>query len=145
MIFILIKTYLSLGSNVGDPFETLNWAISQLKQLPDSQFIQASQFRMTKPVGFLDQPDILNAVVELDTLLSPLILLEKVLALELERQRERTIRFGPRTLDIDILLYGDKIINEPNLIIPHPRMWERDFVLVPLYEIAPNVKPFGRN
>lgn len=141
----MIKTYLGLGSNLDNPFEQLSWALEQFKKWPDSQLMQVSEFRTTKPVGFLDQADFLNAVVELETNLKPQALLERILALELERKRERTIQFGPRTLDIDILLYGDKIIHEPNLIIPHPRMWERDFVLVPLYEIAPHLKHLRRN
>ena len=136
----LIKVYLALGSNVDDPVMQLNWALERLRNLPNTQFRQVSQFRMTKPVGFLEQPDILNAVVELDTYLSARALLSEVLALEKERKRERSIKNGPRTLDIDILLYGEESINEPDLIIPHPRMWERDFVLIPLYEIAPHLK-----
>lgn len=133
----MIKTYLALGSNLENPKKQLKWAVEKLKALPDSQVIQVSSFIQTKPVGFIDQPDILNAVVELDTQLSPYALLAAVLDLEVQRKRKRIIRNGPRTLDIDILLYGDLVLNEPDLIIPHPRMWERDFVLLPLYEIAP--------
>lgn len=131
---------MALGSNVGDVYGHLNWAIHQLKELPNSQLTKISQFRLTKPVGFLEQPDILNAVVELETNLSPHSLLEAVLTLEQERKRVRLIKNGPRTLDIDILLYGKWSIHEPHLMIPHPRMWEREFVLEPLYEIAPHLK-----
>lgn len=133
----MIKTYLALGSNLEDPQKQLEWAVENLKKLPQSKLVQVSSFITTKPVGFADQPDILNAVVELDTELSPHTLLQLVLDLEVQRKRKRIIKNGPRTLDIDILLYGDLILNDPDLIIPHPRMWERDFVLIPLYEIAP--------
>lgn len=133
----MIRTYLCLGSNLDNPKNQLEWAVEQLKKLPHSKVIHVSSLIQTKPVGLIDQPDFMNAVVALDTQLSPHQLLTYVLDLEMQRKRERTIRNGPRTLDIDILLYGDCFLNEPDLIIPHPRMWERDFVLIPLYEIAP--------
>ncbi len=133
----MIKTYLALGSNVDDPQKQLEWAVAQLNALPQSQVIQVSSFIHTKPVGFAQQPDILNAVLELDTQLPPHTLLALVLDLEIQRKRKRIIKNGPRTLDIDILLYGDLVLNDPDLMIPHPRMWERDFVLIPLYAIAP--------
>lgn len=134
------RVYLGLGSNVDDPVAQLNWAIEKLRQLPHTHFKQSSQFRWTKPIGFSAQPDILNAVVELQTTLSARELLNATSLLENARKRVRSIPNGPRTLDIDILLYGEECINEPDLIIPHPRMWEREFVLTPLYEIAPHLK-----
>lgn len=138
----MIKAYLALGSNLDDPMAQLLWAIDRIKNLPHTTFIKSSQFRLTKPVGYENQPDILNAVIEIDTDLSAHELLFAVLDLEKQRHRIRTIKNGPRTLDIDILLYGDEQINEPDLIVPHPRMWQREFVLTPLFEIAPHLKDY---
>lgn len=132
----MVTAYLALGSNLDDPHAQLLWAIEELKNLPKSHLGKVSSFRFTTPVGYTDQPDILNAVVELQTDLSPRELLTATQALESARKRMRLIKNGPRTLDIDILLYGDSQINEPDLVIPHPRMWQREFVLVPLFEIA---------
>lgn len=100
--------------------------------------MKVSSFYETEPVGYVDQPDFLNLCVEIQTELSPKAVLERGLAIEQQLHRVRKERWGPRTLDIDILLYGDQIIEEQDLTIPHPRMTERAFVLIPLQEIAPN-------
>jgi len=141
----MIKTYLALGSNLDNPYNQLQWAVKQLGVLPQSQLIKVSSFIKTKVIGYTQQPDVLNAVVELDTQLSPYKLLSHIADLEKQRKRTRLIRFGPRTLDIDILLYGDLVLNNPDLTIPHPRMWDRDFVLIPLYEIAPWLRTSALN
>ena len=102
--------------------------------------VAVSSFRETDPVGYLDQPRFLNAVAALETALEPRALLDRLLAIELELGRTREgPRFGPRTVDLDLLLYGDRVIDEPGLVVPHPRLAERRFVLEPLSELDPNL------
>ncbi|MCJ8270909.1 MAG: 2-amino-4-hydroxy-6-hydroxymethyldihydropteridine diphosphokinase [Psychrosphaera sp.] len=114
--------------------------ISQLKTLPDSQFIEASPLYHSKPMGPADQPDYINAVVAIDTQLSPLDLLDKTQKIENDHGRVRKDnRWGPRTLDLDILLYGQQSINEARLQVPHYGMREREFVLYPLYDLQPEL------
>lgn len=133
-------TYIGLGSNLNNPTEQLETAVIALQQLPLSDNFVCSSFYSTKPWGFVEQPDFVNAVVKFNTQLSPLMLLEHLHRIENQQGRVRsTEKNGPRTLDLDILLYGDLIINQPSLVIPHPRMMERDFVLHPLAEISPNL------
>ena len=135
--------YIALGANLpslaGAPAATLAAAVRRLSKL--GTIAQRSSLYSTEPVGFADQPRFLNAVVALETDLSPGTLLNKLLAIEKELGRDRTagIPNGPRTLDLDILMIGGLELNEPGLELPHPRMSERAFVLIPLVEIAPHL------
>jgi 2-amino-4-hydroxy-6-hydroxymethyldihydropteridine diphosphokinase len=126
----------NLASSAGAPEATLAAAVVRLKSL--GRVVRRSSLYSTAPVGFATQPRFVNAVVDLETELEPRELLERLQAIEQEFGRDRStgIVNGPRTLDLDILLFGDQIISEPDLVIPHPRMAERAFVLVPLNEIA---------
>ncbi|MBC5830774.1 2-amino-4-hydroxy-6-hydroxymethyldihydropteridine diphosphokinase [Vibrio metschnikovii] len=132
--------YIAVGSNLAKPILQAKQAIEALKQLPQSQFIAASSLYSSTPMGPQDQPEYINAVVVIDTQLSPLALLDCTQAIEQEQGRERKAeRWGPRTLDLDILLYGDEIIDSPRLTVPHYGMKVREFVLYPLDEIAPDL------
>ena len=132
-----------MGSNVGQRAQTLRKALDMMRQSGDITLRRVSSFIETKPVGGPEyQEDYLNAAVETETNLSPEDLLASLHAIEtaLGRDRTKQQRWGPRTCDLDILLYGHEIINTPNLTIPHPRMCERMFVLQPLAEIAPTLQ-----
>lgn len=132
--------FLSLGSNLGDRLENLRRAIARLDAHPEIDVILSSSIYLTEPVGGIQQPDFLNLVLELDTSLEPGDLHAICRDIEVElRRRAGRIAMGPRTIDLDILLYGQLILAEADLTIPHPRMMERAFVLVPLVEIAPDV------
>ncbi|HIE03190.1 MAG TPA: 2-amino-4-hydroxy-6-hydroxymethyldihydropteridine diphosphokinase [Candidatus Latescibacteria bacterium] len=131
--------YIGLGSNLGDRARYLREAIRRLKALPGTKLEAVSSFYDTAPVGVEDQPRFLNAVVKLCTELPPKRLLEGLLEIEKKLGRKRTRRWGPRTVDLDLLLYDDQVISEPELQVPHPRMHERSFVLVPLAELDPEV------
>ncbi|EKO3659027.1 2-amino-4-hydroxy-6-hydroxymethyldihydropteridine diphosphokinase [Vibrio metschnikovii] len=132
--------YIAVGSNLAKPILQAKQAIEALKQLPQSQFIAASSLYSSTPMGPQDQPEYINVVVVIDTQLSPLALLDCTQAIEQEQGRERKAeRWGPRTLDLDILLYGDEIIDSPRLTVPHYGMKVREFVLYPLDEIAPDL------
>lgn len=132
--------YIAIGSNLAEPTLQAKQAIEALKQLPQSQFIAASSLYSSTPMGPQDQPEYINAVVVIDTQLSPLALLDCTQAIEQEQGRERKAeRWGPRTLDLDILLYGDEIIDSPRLTVPHYGMKVREFVLYPLDEITPDL------
>jgi len=130
--------YLSLGSNSGERAENLEQAILRLEKL--GRIVAVSSFYETEPVGLAAQPWFLNCAVELDTEKMPRQLLTSVLDLEQQMGRRRIQKNGPRTIDIDILLFGTSIIETQNLIVPHPRLRERRFVLEPLAEIAPEVR-----
>ena len=137
--------YIALGSNLHTPREQLKRALNALAQLPQTQLMAVSSFYRSKPHGPQDQPDYLNAVVEISTALSPLALLDELQRIENEQGRVRLRRWGERTLDLDILLYGDEIIQTERLTVPHYDMHNREFVIVPLAEIAPNlVLPNGQ-
>jgi 2-amino-4-hydroxy-6-hydroxymethyldihydropteridine diphosphokinase len=135
--------YIALGSNLpspaGTPAETLDAATARLSEL--GQVTARSRYYQTEPVGYADQPPFLNAVAALETDLEPDALLERLLEIErsLGRDRSHGIPNGPRTLDLDLLLYGQQVIATSHLQVPHPRMTERSFVLVPLVEIAPGL------
>jgi len=129
--------YLSLGSNVGDRQGSLRAAIDRLSALGEVSAV--SSFYETEPVEFTDQPWFLNCVVSLATTQSPRQLLNALLVIEQSMGRRRTQQKGPRTIDLDILLYGDNCVHEPGLAIPHPALAERRFVLEPLLEIAPDL------
>jgi 2-amino-4-hydroxy-6-hydroxymethyldihydropteridine diphosphokinase len=136
--------YIALGSNLENPEVQVTEAFAALAALPHTQLRAQSSLYRTAPVGFADQPDFINAVCAIETSLSPRVLLDVLLALEISRGRARTFVNAPRTLDLDVLLYGDAQIDEPGLALPHPRMHERAFVLVPLAEIAPDCAVPGR-
>ena len=131
--------YIALGSNLHTPLEQLKRALNALAQLPQTQLMAVSSFYRSKPLGPQDQPDYLNAAVEISTALSPLALLDELQRIENEQGRVRLRRWGERTLDLDILLYGDEIIQSERLTVPHYDMHNREFVIVPLAEIAPNL------
>jgi 2-amino-4-hydroxy-6-hydroxymethyldihydropteridine diphosphokinase len=130
--------YLSLGSNVGDCAENLKTAIDHLRVL--GKVVAVSSFYETEPVEFTDQPWFLNCAVALDTRKTPSELLESILGIEQQMGRRRTQKKGPRVIDIDILLFGNLIVDDSGLTIPHPAMYERRFVLEPLAEIAPDAQ-----
>jgi 2-amino-4-hydroxy-6-hydroxymethyldihydropteridine diphosphokinase len=133
-----VLAYVGLGSNLSDPEGQVGRAMIELGGLPETELLARSALYRTAPVGPADQPDYINAVASLKTRLSPRALLEALQAIERlhGRQRDGT-RWGPRTLDLDILLYGDEYLAEPGLQIPHPEMGKRAFVLVPLADVAP--------
>jgi 2-amino-4-hydroxy-6-hydroxymethyldihydropteridine diphosphokinase len=134
----MIKVYIGLGSNLDDPQSQLKKAIIAMEMVPSTSVVKTSSFYRSKPVGPQDQPDYINAVVELDTELSASVLLDYLQGIENEQGRERKIKWGARTLDLDILLFGDEIINDDRLQIPHVEMQNRGFVLLPLNEILPD-------
>ena len=130
--------YVGVGSNLDDPLHHVRDAISGLDRLPATRLVSRSSLYRTKAVGPVEQPDFINAVVCLETLLAPRALLAELQAVEAAHGRRRDgIRWGPRPLDLDILLYGSLRLDDGGLIIPHPRITERAFVLTPLLEIAP--------
>lgn len=138
------RAYLGLGSNVGERLENLKGAVAALAEAPGVTVVAVSGVYRTEPVGREDQPEYLNAVVAIETGLTPSELLLLVNRIERSHGRKRDVRWGPRTLDIDILLFGMEEVNEADLEIPHPRMSGRRFVLVPLAELAPGaVLPDG--
>ncbi|NHQ85767.1 2-amino-4-hydroxy-6-hydroxymethyldihydropteridine diphosphokinase [Iodobacter sp. HSC-16F04] len=131
--------FIALGANLGQPVLQLQHALNLLAKLPNSQLLQQSGFYSSSAIGYTDQPDFINAVARLETSLSAAALLQAMLAIEAECGRQRTFQDAPRTLDLDLLLYGDEQIRQDHLIVPHPRMHQRAFVLRPLTEIAPEV------
>lgn len=132
-----VRSAIALGSNLGNSLKTLESAIISLAHTPEISLQARSHWYQTKAVG-PPQPDYLNGCILLTTSLKPHALLQVLLDIEKQFGRVRRERWGPRTLDLDLLLYGDRILHTPNLQIPHPRMTERAFVLVPLAEIAPD-------
>lgn len=130
--------YIALGSNLGDKKAYLDTAVSSLNEIETCKVEKVSSYLITKPYGNVEQDDFLNACLCLKTLLTPFELLNELHRIEQNAHRERIIHWGPRTLDLDILLYDDEIIGTDDLIIPHIEMHKRDFVLKPLKEIAPN-------
>jgi len=131
------RAYLGIGSNLGDRLGHLQAAVTGLAAAPGVEVVGVSSVYETAPVGGPEQPDYLNAVVAVDTACAPRELLDLAHRLEAAARRVRTVRFGPRTLDVDVLLVGDEQVHEPDLEIPHPRMAERAFVTVPLRELDP--------
>jgi 2-amino-4-hydroxy-6-hydroxymethyldihydropteridine diphosphokinase len=142
----VVRAFVGLGSNLGDRESTLRAAVGRLRGLRRTEVRAVSRFRNTEPVGYLDQPRFLNGVVELKTDLSARELLEALLMLErsLGRDRSKSPPQGPRTLDLDLLLYGDETIEEPGLTVPHPRLHVRAFVLEPLVELDPALNVPGQ-
>lgn len=132
---------IGLGSNLGDRNQNLNQAIDQIRLIPQTKLITVSRFHETDPVGGPPQGKFLNGVVMLETVLPPQDLLNAILAIETQLGRPASReKWGPRVIDLDLLSYGDQILRLPGLEIPHPRMQERPFVLIPLAEIAPEWK-----
>jgi 2-amino-4-hydroxy-6-hydroxymethyldihydropteridine diphosphokinase len=133
------RAYLGLGSNLGDRLAHLQRAVDALAAVDGIDVVAVSRVYETAPVGGPEQDDFLNAVLAVDTSLEPAALLAAAQAAEQGEQRVRTVRWGPRTLDVDILRYGDERVSTPDLEIPHPRMHERAFVLAPLHDVAPDL------
>jgi 2-amino-4-hydroxy-6-hydroxymethyldihydropteridine diphosphokinase len=138
--------YVGLGSNLGDREGTLRRAVAELGSESGVAVLRVSRFRETDPVGYLDQPRFVNAVAELETNLPPRTVLDRLLEVErrLGRQRQEGPRYGPRAIDLDLLLYGDTVLDEPGLRVPHPRLHERRFVLEPLAELDSGLVVPGR-
>lgn len=136
--------YVALGSNLGDPRQQLLDAMDALSNLPDTRLLQRSRLYRTPPWGMLEQPPFINAAVELDTALSPHALLDALLAIEQRAGRVRAERNGPRTLDLDLLHVDGVRLADPQLTLPHPRMADRAFVLLPLHDIAPTLRLSGQ-
>ncbi|AZO94820.1 2-amino-4-hydroxy-6-hydroxymethyldihydropteridine diphosphokinase [Halocella sp. SP3-1] len=134
-----VTTYIGLGSNIGNREENLNQAVDMLRNAAGIKVTAVSTYFNTAPVGYMEQPDFLNAVVEASIDFTVYELLELCRNIEKKLKRERITHWGPRTIDVDILIFGDLILEDEMLIIPHPRMHEREFVLKPLNEIAPGV------
>ena len=137
----MATAFVGIGSNLGEPEAQIAAALEQLADEEGIALVAVSSLRETEPVGYLDQPNFLNGVAQLDTELQPRELLERLLAIEsrLGRVRGEGPRFGPRTIDLDLLVYGDEIVDEPGLTVPHPRLAERLFALEPLAELAPGL------
>ena len=132
-----MKAYIGIGSNLGEREQAIRAALDALAALPDTTLTRSSSLYDTEPVGGPDQPDFLNAVAELDTDLAPRQLLWNLMRIELRLGRVRTVRWGPRTIDLDLLLAGELVIDEADLKVPHPELTRRSFVLVPLVELDP--------
>jgi 2-amino-4-hydroxy-6-hydroxymethyldihydropteridine diphosphokinase len=130
--------FVGLGSNLADPVFQVSHALDALDKLPQTSVVRRSALYRSAPVGYLEQPDFINAVAQVETELAPRALLDALLALEQECGRTREFRNSPRTLDLDVLLYDDLVHHEHGLTIPHPQMHLRAFVLQPLLEIAPD-------
>lgn len=135
---------MALGSNIEDPEAQVARAFDELAALPQTRLIARSKLHRTAPVGYAAQPDFVNACALVETALEPRALLDQLLAVEKRHGRVRDIPNGPRTLDLDIVVYGDRVIDEPGLKVPHPRAHERAFVLVPLLEAWPDAVIPGR-
>lgn len=133
------SAYVALGSNLDDPQRQVENAFDLLADLPDTQLISRSSLYRSAPFGPVEQPEFVNAAVELQTSLGASELLVHLQAIETSQGRVRKERWGPRTLDLDLLVYGAEVIDEPQLTVPHPGIGERNFVLLPLREIAPEL------
>jgi 2-amino-4-hydroxy-6-hydroxymethyldihydropteridine diphosphokinase len=139
------RAYLGLGANLGDREQTLRRAVELLGEVPGVEVVTVSELRETDPVGVVDQPRFLNGVAETETDLTPRELLETLLRVERDLGRLRGgVRWGPRTVDLDLLVFGDEEVDEPGLHVPHPRLHERRFVLEPLAELDPHLVIPGR-
>jgi len=133
------RVFLGLGGNLGDPRSAMREALNRLNKSPDVGVVRVSSLYRTPPWGKLDQPDFLNAVTEIETSLQPRALLDLCLATERDLKRVRGERWGPRVIDMDILWFDGLAVDQAGLQLPHPRMHERAFVMVPLAEIAPDL------
>lgn len=133
----MITAYIGLGANLDDPAGQIERAMQELAKLPESRLVGRSSLYVSAPVGYAAQPDFINAAASLETRLSPRALLDTLLDIEHRHGRNRSFRNAPRTLDLDLLMYGDAQFHEEGLTLPHPRMQDRAFVLMPLLEISP--------
>ena len=133
-----VRAFVALGANIGEPVTCLRAAAAELAALPDTTIVARSSLYRSAPVGLINQPDFINAVVAVDTALAPLGLLHRLLDIEARHGRVRSVPNAPRPLDLDLLLHGDSRMDSPELTLPHPRMHQRAFVLLPLLEIAPD-------
>jgi 2-amino-4-hydroxy-6-hydroxymethyldihydropteridine diphosphokinase len=138
------RAYVGLGSNLGPREETIRRAVQLLERAPGVVVVAVSELRETDPVGLVDQPRFLNGAVALETTLAARELLDLLLDVERELGRVRTERWGPRVIDLDLLLYGDETLDAPGLRVPHPRLHERPFALEPLAELDPELEIPGR-
>ncbi len=135
-----IRAFVAFGANLGDPAEAFALAQERLDALPGTRVVAQSALYRSAPIGVEGQPDYINAVIALDTTMAPRALLDMLLAIEHEGGRTRAFHMAPRTMDLDLLLYGEHVIDEPGLQVPHPRMHLRAFTLLPLAEIAPDTQ-----
>lgn len=135
-----VRAFVALGSNLEVPQAQVRAALLELHRLPSTRLVRASSLYLTPPWGITDQPDFVNAVAEIETALAPLELLGELQRIERESGRVRGQRFGPRVIDLDLLWQADARLQHPDLTLPHPRMHERAFVMLPLAEIAPELK-----
>ncbi|WP_428609037.1 2-amino-4-hydroxy-6-hydroxymethyldihydropteridine diphosphokinase [Sedimenticola sp.] len=136
----VVTAYIGLGSNLADPVRQVRSAFEALQQIPQTVVRQCSSLYLSSPMGPTDQPDYINAVVALETLLEPHALLTELQAIESAQGRTRGVRWGARTLDLDLLVYGKEMIADEELTVPHPGLPGRAFVLYPLQEIEPNLE-----
>lgn len=136
----MVRAFIGLGSNLQDPLLQVKKALASLTALPQTRVIRHSSLYRSAPVGYDNQPDFINAVAEIETQLPAHTLLKQLLSLEAAQGRERPFPNAPRILDLDLLLYNAKVMNDPELTLPHPRMHMRGFVLLPLAEIAPDIE-----
>lgn len=139
-----VTATIGLGANLNEPAAQVEYALTELDHLPATRLLARSSLYTSAPLGYVDQPDFVNAVAQVETGLAPRALLHALLDLEQRHGRERSFRNAPRTLDLDLLLYGSAHFHEDSLTLPHPRMQERGFVLLPLLEIAPDTVIPGR-
>ncbi len=135
----MANVYIGLGSNLENPLSQLQLAVEHLESLPETALVGCSQFYGSKPLGPDDQPDFVNAVCQIETQLSPQVLLSALQQIEIEQGRIKKRHWGERLIDLDILLYADEIIKTTDLTIPHAEIALRDFVLIPLAEISPGL------
>lgn len=134
-----LPVYIGLGSNLEDPSRQIRQALEQLNKLPQSRLCSLSRVYQSSPLGPENQPDYLNAVALISTSLPPEKLLTCLQSIEQRQHRVRTVHWGPRTIDLDILLFGNKQIHTDRLTIPHPQMYQRNFVLIPMFDINPDL------
>ena len=130
-----MRVFIGLGSNIENPLEQIKTAVKDMKNMPDTTLIACSSLYKSPPMGPQDQPDYINAVIELDTTLTAHRLLDELQKIEQQHGRVRKRHWGERTLDLDVLLYGEQILNDERLIVPHPGIAERAFVVYPLAEL----------
>jgi 2-amino-4-hydroxy-6-hydroxymethyldihydropteridine diphosphokinase len=134
---IKVKAYIGLGSNLGNRLGNIRFALAAMGQMPGSSVIRMSAVYETEPLGNADQPKFLNAAVELETSLEPMVLLRSLQRVEQHMGRVRQVKWEPRVIDLDILYFGSQVIDDPDLKVPHPELSLRGFVLVPLYDLIP--------
>jgi 2-amino-4-hydroxy-6-hydroxymethyldihydropteridine diphosphokinase len=133
------QEFIGLGANLGDPQAQVRRAIAAIASLPRTRLLATSSLYRSAPLGVGEQPDFINAVAQVETASTPRELLDELITVEARFGRDRPFPGAPRTLDLDLLLYGDRLIDEPGLVVPHPRMHQRAFVLLPLAEIAADI------